>query len=71
MIHMSIAVFTVKDARESLAYYREKVGFEVAFEYGKPTFYVGLSSGDVAPEDYDVADMDGNMIFFGMEPKKV
>ena len=47
------------------------MGFEVAFEYGKPTFYVGLSSGDVAPEDYDVADMDGNMIFFGMEPKKV
>ena len=47
MMHMSIAVFTVKDVMESLAYYREKLGFDVAFEFGKPTFYVGLRSGNV------------------------
>lgn len=38
MMHMSIAVFTVKDVMESLAYYREKLSFDVAFEYGKPTW---------------------------------
>jgi catechol 2,3-dioxygenase-like lactoylglutathione lyase family enzyme len=119
MMHMSIAVFTVKDVMASLAYYREKLGFDIAFEYGKPTFYVGLCSGAVTlhliaaskttrqpghgavsisvddvdalhanlvkrgakvlkePQDYDyglrdfdVADLDGNMIFFGMESKK-
>ena len=121
MMHASITVFTVKDVMESLAYYRDKLGFDVAFEYGKPTFYVGLCSGEVtlAPDrrartprparpwcrlhissmmstrcmsssskrgakvlkepkdydyglrDFDVADLDGNMIFFGMESKKV
>ena len=30
---------------ESLAYYRDKLGLTVAFEYGKPTFYVGLCAG--------------------------
>src|SRR6266478_7547929 len=118
-MHGSTTVLTVKDIMESLAYYRDKLGFDVAFEYGKPTFYVGLCSGEVtlhliaasqtprqpghgavsiivddvdalhadlmkrgakvlkAPKDYDyglrdfdVADLDGNMIFFGMESKK-
>ncbi len=120
MMHGSTTVLTVKDIMESLTYYRDKLGFDVAFEYGKPTFYVGLCSGEVtlhlvaasqtprlpghgavsiivddvdalhadlmkrgakvlkAPKDYDyglrdfdVADLDGNMIFFGMESKKV
>ncbi len=120
MMHGSTTVLTVKDIMESLAYYRDKLGFDVAFEYGKPIFYVGLCSGEVtlhliaasqtprqpghgavsiivddvdalhadlmkrgakvlkAPKDYDyglrdfdVADLDGNMIFFGMESKKV
>ena len=119
MMHASTAVFTVKDVLESMAYYRDKRGFDVAFEYAKPTFYVGLCSGEVTlhlisasktprqpghgavsifvddvdalhadlvkrgakvlkePQDYDyglrdfdVADLDGNMIFFGMESKK-
>ena len=119
MMRASIAVMTVKDVLESMAYYRDKLGFDVAFEYGKPTYYVGLCSGDVSlhlvaasqtprmpgngavsifvddvdavhfdlvkrgarilkePKDYDyglrdfdVADLDGNMIFFGMETKK-
>jgi uncharacterized glyoxalase superfamily protein PhnB len=119
MMRGSTTVMTVKNVLESLAYYRDKLGFDVAFEYGKPTFYVGLCSGEVtlhlidaartprqpghgavsifvddvdalhselvkrgakvlkAPQDYDyglrdfdVADLDGNMIFFGMESKK-
>ena len=119
MMHGSTAVMTVKNVAESTAYYRDKLGFDVAFEYGEPTFYVGLCSGDVTlhlvaasqtprqpgngavcifvddvdalhadlvargakvlkePKDYDyglrdfdVADLDGNMIFFGMESKK-
>src|SRR6476659_6934132 len=47
MMHGSTTVFTVKDVMASLAYYRDKIGFDVAFEYGTPTFYVGLCSGDV------------------------
>ena len=118
-MHGSTTVFTVKDVMASLAYYRDKLGFDVAFEYGTPTFYVGVCSGDVtlhlvsagktprqpghgavvifvddvdgfhaglvkrgakvlkAPanydyglRDFDVADLDGNMLFFGMESKK-
>jgi catechol 2,3-dioxygenase-like lactoylglutathione lyase family enzyme len=114
----STAVLTVKDIEASLAYYRDKLGFDIAFEYGNPTFYAGLCSGKVTlhlisasqtprqpghgavtidvddvdavhadlvkrgakvlkePKDYDygmrdfdVADLDGNMIFFGMEFK--
>jgi catechol 2,3-dioxygenase-like lactoylglutathione lyase family enzyme len=119
MMHGSTTVFTVKDVLESMAYYRDKLGFDLAFEYGKPIFYIGLCSGPVSlhliaasktprqpghgavsisvddvdalhadlvkrganvlkePQDYDyglrdfdVADLDGNMIFFGMESKK-
>ena len=119
MMQASIAVFTVKDAPASLAYFRDKLGFDVAFEHGNPTSSVGLCSGEVslhliaasqtprlpghgavsmfvddvdalhanlvkrgarvlkAPKDYDyglrdfdVADLDGNMIFFGMESQK-
>jgi catechol 2,3-dioxygenase-like lactoylglutathione lyase family enzyme len=98
MMRASIAIFTVKDVMASLAYFRDKLGFDVAFEYGSPTYYVGLCSGEVslhlvdalhadlvkrgarvlkAPKDYDyglrdfdVADLDGNMIFFGMESQK-
>jgi catechol 2,3-dioxygenase-like lactoylglutathione lyase family enzyme len=119
MMRACTTVMTVKSVADSMAYYRDKLGFDVAFEYGKPTFYVGLCSGDVSlhlveaaktprqaghgavtifvddvdalhaelvkrgakvlkePKDYDyglrdfdVADLDGNMIFFGMESKK-
>jgi catechol 2,3-dioxygenase-like lactoylglutathione lyase family enzyme len=119
MMHNSVAVFTVKDVKASTSYYRDKLGFDLAFEYGKPIYYVGLCSGGVqlhlveashAPRqpghgavsifvdnvddlhaelqkrgakvlkapanydyglrDFDVADLDGNMIFFGMELKK-
>jgi catechol 2,3-dioxygenase-like lactoylglutathione lyase family enzyme len=101
MMRASTTVFTVTNVLESAAYYRDKLGFDVAFQYGEPTFYIGLCSGEVtlhlisaakalrppghgavarvlkAPKDYDyglrdfdVADLDGNMIFFGMESKK-
>lgn len=119
MMRASTTVFTVRNITESLAYYRDKLGLDVAFEYGTPTFYAGLCSGEVtvhlisagrtsrqpghgavvifvddvdalhadlvkrgakvikAPADYDyglrdfdVADLDGNMIFFAMETKK-
>jgi uncharacterized glyoxalase superfamily protein PhnB len=119
MMRGSVSVFTVKNVPESMVYYRDKLGFDVAFEYGEPAFYIGLCSGAVtlhlisaaktprqpghgavsifvddvdalhadlvkrgakvlkAPKDYDyglrdfdVADLDGNMIFFGMESKK-
>ena len=48
MMRGSTTVFTVKDAAASLAYYRDCVGFDVAFEYGMPTFYVGLCSGEAS-----------------------
>ena len=119
MMRSSTTVMTVRDVVESLDYYRDRLGFAVAFQYGTPTFYVGLCSGGVSlhlisadrtprqpghgavsiivddvdmlhadllkrgarvlkePRDYDygmrdfdVADLDGNMIFFGMESKK-
>ena len=116
MMRGSTTIFTVQDVATSLAYYRDCVGFDVAFEYGTPTSYVGLCSGEVSlhliaaaqaprppgqgavsihvddvdvlhadlvkrgakipnvPKDQDyglrdfgIADIDGNMIFFGME----
>jgi catechol 2,3-dioxygenase-like lactoylglutathione lyase family enzyme len=119
MMRNSTTVMTVRDIQASLAYYRDKLGFDIAFEYGVPVFYAGICSGEVelhlvaahqtprqpghgavailvddvdalhadlkkrgakvlkAPKDYDyglrdfdVADLDGNMIFFGMESKK-
>src|SRR5262245_730086 len=114
MMRHSVSVFTVSNIAESIAYYRDKLGFTVAFEYGSPTSYVGLREGDVSlhlisatrnkrqpgrgavsifvddvdalhaelvkrgakvlteprDEDYgirdfDVTDLDGNMIYFG------
>ena len=48
MMRRSTTVFTVKDVGASLAYYRDCVGFDIAFEYGAPTFFVGLCSGEVS-----------------------
>ena len=119
MMHASTTVLTVSDIAASLAYYRDKLGFDLAFEYGNPTSYAGVCSGKVtlhliaasrtprqpghgavaldvddvdalhadllkrgakvlkvpANHDYslrtfDVADLDGNMLFFGMEIPK-
>lgn len=118
MMRGSTTIFTVRDIAASLAYFRDRVGFDIAFEYGTPPIYAGLCSGAVslhlvaasraprppghaavcifvddvdalhadlvrrgarilnAPQDQDyglrdfgVADIDGNMIFFGTETK--
>jgi len=115
MLTGAATVLAVGDIAESLAYYRDALGFAVAFEYGQPTFYVCLCRDDVQvhliaasetrrlpgngglavfvddvdalhaefvkrgakvvkpPENYDygmrefeVADPDGNQLFFGM-----
>jgi catechol 2,3-dioxygenase-like lactoylglutathione lyase family enzyme len=47
MMRASTTVFTVTNVMESAAYYRDKLGFDVAFQYGDPTFYIGLCSGEV------------------------
>jgi catechol 2,3-dioxygenase-like lactoylglutathione lyase family enzyme len=119
MMHNAITVMTVTDLAQSVVYYRDTLGFDVAFQYGEPAFYAGLFSGKVqlhliavdrttrqagngavaiivddvdalhaglqkrgarivkAPanqpyglRDFDVADLDGNMLFFGMETPK-
>src|SRR5215472_4766881 len=112
-------VFTVRDIAASIAYYRDALGFTVAFEYGEPTFYAGLCRDEVSlhlraaapdrnwvaghgalcifvtdvdalhdelaargariiapPKDYaygmrdfDVDDLDGNRVTFGMGSK--
>ncbi len=48
MMRGSTTIFTVQDVAASLAYYRDCVGFDIAFEYGSPTSYVGLCSGEVS-----------------------
>jgi uncharacterized glyoxalase superfamily protein PhnB len=111
-------VFTVADIAASAVYYRDVLGFDVAFEYGDPTFYAGFCRDEVSlhlraarapdwvagqgaicifvddvdelyeqlaargarvvkpPQDYDygmrdfdVVDLDGNQLTFGMESK--
>ena len=47
MMHGSTTVLTVSDIAASLAYYRDKLGFDIAFEYGNPTSYAGVCSGKV------------------------
>jgi len=39
----SAPVFSVRDIRARLAYYRDALGFDVTFEYGAPTYYVSLA----------------------------
>lgn len=38
MMRASTTVFTVTNVMDSAAYYRDKLGFDVAFQYGEPTF---------------------------------
>lgn len=48
MMRDSTTFFTVKKVEESIACYRDKIGFDVTFEYGAPAYYAGLCSGDVS-----------------------
>jgi catechol 2,3-dioxygenase-like lactoylglutathione lyase family enzyme len=41
-------VFVVTDIAQSLAHYRDALGFTADFEYGTPTFYVCLRRDEVA-----------------------
>jgi catechol 2,3-dioxygenase-like lactoylglutathione lyase family enzyme len=118
MMQASTTIFTVGDVAASRDYFRDRLGFKVAFEWGQPVVYVGLFAdnirlhlsatgharrppghcamtidvddvdglyGDLTrrgakivrpPKDepygmrvLDVADLDGNMLFFGTELK--
>ena len=119
MMTGAATIFTVRDIGQSLAYYRDLLGFGVTFEYGEPTFYACLCRDEVAihlravgknagwvpgngaiavfvtdvdalhaelaargarvlkpPQDYaygmrdfNVADLDGNQLTFGMESR--
>ena len=40
-------VFVVRDLAASLAYYRDALGFDVAFTWGEPTYYGGVCRGAV------------------------
>jgi len=48
MLTGAATVFTVRDIAASIAHYRDVLGFDVTFEYGKPTFYACLCREDVA-----------------------
>ncbi|MFL6822510.1 MAG: bleomycin resistance protein [Xanthobacteraceae bacterium] len=41
-------VFIVSDIAKSIEYYRDALGFEVTFQYGKPTFYACLCRDEIA-----------------------
>ena len=42
----SATVFIVRDVAASTNFYRDVLGFQVTFEYGKPTYYVCLCRRD-------------------------
>lgn len=45
--HVGLApVFIVRDITASVAWYRDVLGFEVAFLYGEPPFYAGVCRGE-------------------------
>jgi catechol 2,3-dioxygenase-like lactoylglutathione lyase family enzyme len=48
MLVGAATVFTVRDIAASITHYRDVLGFDVTFEYGKPTFYACLCRDEVA-----------------------
>jgi uncharacterized glyoxalase superfamily protein PhnB len=48
MMTGAAAIFTVRDIGQSLAYYRDLLGFGVTFQYGEPTYYACLCRDEVA-----------------------
>jgi len=85
MLTDAAPVFVVNDLATSLFYYRDRLGFEIAYEYGEPPFYVlafaamkwrSISSAAIkrrgAPDgmrDFDVLDLDCNRLIYGMGSK--
>lgn len=47
MLTGAATVFVVEDIEASLHHYRHALGFDVAFEYGRPVFYAGLCRDEV------------------------
>jgi uncharacterized glyoxalase superfamily protein PhnB len=48
MMKCAATIFTVRDLMASIAYYRDKIGFEVTFQYGEPPFYACLCRDEVS-----------------------
>ena len=44
----SATVFVVKNVSESVAYFRDALGFKIEFLYGEPLNYAGISRDNVA-----------------------
>ena len=51
-------VFVVRDVGESVAHYRDVLGFRVEFTYGEPAFYAGLERGEVTIHLQAATDTD-------------
>jgi len=47
MLTGSATVFTVRSIADSIAYYRDALGFGVTFQYGDPVFYACLCRDEV------------------------
>lgn len=74
MMRHSVTVFTVSSIEESTKYCRDRLGFEVAFESGQLRRPQGrqrratrnrLVAENHGIRDFDVTELDGNMIYFG------
>jgi uncharacterized glyoxalase superfamily protein PhnB len=48
MLVGAATVFVVSDIANSIAYYRDALGFDVTFRYGEPVFYACLCRDEVA-----------------------
>jgi uncharacterized glyoxalase superfamily protein PhnB len=47
MFNDAATVFIVRNVPDSVAYYRDALGFKVAFLYGEPTIYAGFCRDNV------------------------
>lgn len=47
-LNESATIFVVTNVPDSVAYFRDKLGFTVEFLYGEPPSYAGVSRGNVA-----------------------
>jgi catechol 2,3-dioxygenase-like lactoylglutathione lyase family enzyme len=83
MMHDSVTAFAVKDVKASARYYKDELGFGAVsiFVDDVDRLHADLQKRGArilkAPanygyglRDFDVADLDGNMLFFGMETPK-
>jgi uncharacterized glyoxalase superfamily protein PhnB len=45
-IHSAVPVISTDDIQKSISYYTKVLGFSLDFEFGEPTVYAGVKSGD-------------------------